>query len=272
MVLSIYKSVGDKVFPSLLLLDEIDASLHPSQIQNLLNVINNVFVKDNNVKVILATHSPTTIALAEKKNIFVINKEGENRIESQSKQKALSILSEGFITLEEGLTIIDQAATKELMIFTEGNNVDYIRRAIELIKPDIINKIDVVENLKDRTGQNQLSILFDLFSRMNHKSKVLFVFDCDVKTKFTDAEKTFHYIIQPNNTNTKVTKGIENLFSESIFEDTFYPKKPKDDGGYKASLDKKKFLEFILSSNDKSLFENFNPLIDKVEELLKLNG
>src|SRR5690606_53374 len=52
LVLSIYKSVGDKIFPSALLLDEIDASLHPSQIQNLLNVVNEVFINQNNVKVI----------------------------------------------------------------------------------------------------------------------------------------------------------------------------------------------------------------------------
>ena len=269
LVLSIYKSVGDKVFPTLLLLDEIDASLHPSQIQNLLNVINKVFVNDNNVKVILATHSPTTTALAEEKNIFVVNKESENRIEKQSKQKALSILSEGFITLEEGLTIIDQTTNKDLTIFTEGNNTDYIRKAIELISPEILNRIDFVDNLKNRTGKGQLSTLFDLFSRMPHKSKILFVFDCDVTTNFTDAKNTYHYIIPKNGVNEKVTKGIENLFPEEIFADEFYPRKTKEDGGYQASLDKQLFLRFILDSNDKKLFDNFNALVDRINEMMK---
>ncbi|KAA6323869.1 Vitamin B12 import ATP-binding protein BtuD [termite gut metagenome] len=241
LVLSIYKSVGDKVFPSLLLLDEIDASLHPSQIQNLLNVINQIFVQQNKVKVIIATHSPTTIALAEEENIFVVNKEGEIRVERQSKQEALRILSEGFITLDEGLHIIDQMVKKELTIFTEGNNLDYIRKAIELIEPEILDKIDIVENLKDRTGKNQLLTLYGLFSRMNHKRNILFICDCDVTTKVEESEHTFYYVIPQNNTNTKVIKGIENLFPENLFEVQFYPQKPKNDGGFQASLDKQVF-------------------------------
>ncbi|OAV74880.1 putative ATP-binding protein involved in virulence [Bacteroidales bacterium Barb7] len=272
LVLSIYKSVGDKVFPSLLLLDEIDASLHPSQIQNLLDVINQVFVDQNKVKVIIATHSPSTIALAKEENIFVVNKEGENRIEKQSKQEALKILSEGFITLDEGLHIIDQMAKKELTIFTEGNNLDYIKIAIELIAPEILDKIEIVDNLKDRTGKNQLLTLYDLFSRMNHKRNILFILDCDVSTEEKESEHTFYYRIPQNKANTKVTKGIENLFPEDLFEAKFYPPKIKDDGGFQASLDKQRFLEHIKNRNNKEDFVYFTPIIDKIKELIINRG
>ncbi|MCL2651015.1 MAG: AAA family ATPase [Candidatus Azobacteroides sp.] len=268
LMLSIYKSVGDKVFPSILLLDEIDASLHPSQIQNLLNVINNVFVKQNNVKVILATHSPSTIALADEQNIFVINKQGENRIEKQSKREALRILSEGFISLEEGLHIVDQITKKELTIFTEGNNIDYIKKAIELIEPCLVSKIDIIENLKDRTGKNQLSILYDLFLRLDHKNKILFIYDCDVSTKSEENENTFYHIIPHNDSNTKVGKGIENLFPENLFEEQFYPVKSKEDGGFQASLDKQKFLMHIVERNKKEDFVNFIPIVEKMKNLL----
>lgn len=268
LVLSIYKSVGDKIFPSVLLLDEIDASLHPSQIQNLLNVINETFVKQNNVKVVIATHSPTTIALADEKNIFIVNNQSENRIEKQSKKEALKILSEGFITLDEGLQILDQVAIKELTIFTEGNNIDFLQKAIELLKPELNNKIEIVSSLKDRTGTGQLSTLYELFLRMEHKNNVLFIYDCDVTRTFSQNDKTNYYFFPKNSENKKVTKGIENLLKEELFEDRFYPLKNKDDGGTQSSLDKQSFLNYILERNNPIDFENFKEIINKIEEII----
>lgn len=269
LVLSIYKSVGDKIFPSALLLDEIDASLHPSQIQNLLNVVNEVFINQNNVKVIIATHSPSTIALAEEKNIYVVNRDGLNRIEKQTKQEALKILSEGFITLDEGLQIFDQFSKKELTIFTEGNNISFIEKAIELYAPDIKGSIDIVKNLKDRTGKNQLKTLFDFFTKMPHDNKVLFIYDCDVTTKYESMNETHAFIFEKNPENEKVKKGIENLFSQEHFKDEFYPLKDKDDGGVQSSLDKPKFEEYILNNASTELFKNFEPMVTEIKEILK---
>lgn len=47
-------------------------------IQHLLNVIENVFIK-NGCKVILATHSPTTVALASEESLFEIQKGRESQ-------------------------------------------------------------------------------------------------------------------------------------------------------------------------------------------------
>lgn len=269
LVLSIYKSVGDKIFPSALLLDEIDASLHPSQIQNLLNVVNEVFIKQNNVKVIIATHSPSTIALADDSNIYVVNRDGLNRIEKQTKQEALKILSEGFITLDEGLQIFDQFSKKELTIFTEGNNISFISKAIEILNPEIQSSIEIVDSLKDRTGKNQLKTLFDFFKKMPHKNKVLFIYDCDVTTSFTEDNGTYGYIFDKNAGNNKVKKGIENLFAEEHFKDEFYPLKEKDDGGVQSSLDKPKFENYILENAKTEMFEKFKPMISKIKEILE---
>ena len=75
LALCLFKTSSDNLFPKLLLLDEVDSSLHPSMIENLFRVIKDVFVQ-NGTKVMLTTHSPTTIALAEEKSIFVVNKRG----------------------------------------------------------------------------------------------------------------------------------------------------------------------------------------------------
>lgn len=99
LVSSIYKSNIDKKFPKLLLLDEIDASLHPSMSKTMLEVIKNEFVDKNNINVILVTHSPSTVALAPESSIYIMTKEDDERIVKSSNKQALSILTEGFASL-----------------------------------------------------------------------------------------------------------------------------------------------------------------------------
>lgn len=123
LVASIYKASSDKFFPKILLLDEIDASLHPSMVNNLLSVINDVFVK-NQVKVILVTHSPTTVALTSEKSVFVMNKKGDKRIEKKQKEEALKILTEGYASLsieESSLSISYNISKTNLpIVLVEG--------------------------------------------------------------------------------------------------------------------------------------------------------
>lgn len=95
LVASIYKSKADRNFPQVLLLDEIDASLHPSMIKSMLDVFQNELINVNGIKIILATHSSSTVALAPEESIFVVNKIGPNRIEKTTKDKALKILNAG---------------------------------------------------------------------------------------------------------------------------------------------------------------------------------
>lgn len=87
-----------KKFPRLLLLDEVDAPLHPSMAASLLNTINNVLVKDKNVSVIMTTHSPSTVALAPEDAIYSMDPSGP-RVKKISKGVALSLLTSGVPTL-----------------------------------------------------------------------------------------------------------------------------------------------------------------------------
>ena len=88
----------EKRFPNLLLLDEVDAPLHPSMSLSLLNTIQDVLVDRKNVTVILTTHSPSTVALAPEEAIFEMNPFGPT-MEKCDKSKALSILTAGVPTL-----------------------------------------------------------------------------------------------------------------------------------------------------------------------------
>lgn len=84
--------------PKLLLLDEIDASLHPQMSKQLLNVVVNNIVKKQGINVIMTTHSPSTVALAPEESIYVKHSE-DPKLQKSSKDEAINILTSGIPTL-----------------------------------------------------------------------------------------------------------------------------------------------------------------------------
>lgn len=87
---------GDRVnYPQILLFDEIDAPLHPSMTQSLLDTIQKVLISERKIKVIMTTHSPSTVALCPEEAIFVMTKEGNSRLKKTNKDSALSLLMSG---------------------------------------------------------------------------------------------------------------------------------------------------------------------------------
>lgn len=82
--------------PLLLLLDEMDASLHPEMVQRWLSAIQKGIVGELGINVILTTHSPTTVALAPDDAIFTMC---DGRPERVSKQEAINKLTFGVPTL-----------------------------------------------------------------------------------------------------------------------------------------------------------------------------
>ncbi len=262
LVASVYKSSSDKHFPDLLLLDEVDASLHPSMMKNMLDVIQSVFLK-RGVKVILITHSPTTLALAPEEAIFVMNRSGTTRIEKKSKAVALSILTQGFATLEQGLTLVDQIAKVELTILTEGHNVSIIRKVLEL---NGISDVDVLAGIEGMTGQSQLKTIFSFLTKMQHKNKVLFVLDCDVKFGLPSENNTFPFVLPINVQNDITNKGIENAFPKHLLSD-FTKTITRSNAPTIVEFDdarKRDFMEYVLQRNDKSDFLHFDSLIEEI--------
>lgn len=97
---SLFSSIEKKlVIPKIILLDEIDCSLHPSMIRNLLYLLEDVFVKEYKIKVILTTHSPTTVALAKEESLYYVQADQNNRIIKKNKDEILKNLAHGIPTL-----------------------------------------------------------------------------------------------------------------------------------------------------------------------------
>ena len=92
--------LGDAIqLPRVLLLDESDASLHPSMVRSLLRVVDEIFVQRYGVKVIMTTHSPTTVALAAEESIYTMRRVGSPRLQHVSRDDALASLLVGLPTL-----------------------------------------------------------------------------------------------------------------------------------------------------------------------------
>jgi ABC-type uncharacterized transport system ATPase component len=86
-------------YPKVLLFDEIDAPLHPSMTQSLINTIQEVLVKQHGIKVIMTTHSPSTVALSPEESLYAMYKSDEKRLQKTTKDRALSLLTNGVPTL-----------------------------------------------------------------------------------------------------------------------------------------------------------------------------
>ena len=89
--------------PDLLLLDEVDAPLHPMMTHHLLRVLREVFVKKFGVHVFLTTHSPSTVALCPEESVFRIQAipptSRQSRIVKTTIDEALTDLTAGLPTL-----------------------------------------------------------------------------------------------------------------------------------------------------------------------------
>ncbi len=85
--------------PEILLLDEPDSPLHPELIKLLIDVLKDTFVKKLGIKVILTTHSPTTVALSPEESIFELKNFENSSLKKIDKDEALKILTAGIPTL-----------------------------------------------------------------------------------------------------------------------------------------------------------------------------
>lgn len=153
LALALYNSKFDIEFPKVLLMDEPDASLHPSMSKQFLNVIQKVFVEEKGVKVIITTHSPSTVALAPEEALYIVNKAG-TRIEKSTKDKALKILTSGVPSFSVNYE-------NRRQIFVESpNDVMFYEKLYHKFSNDLISDISLsfISSGESRTDKNGMKI------------------------------------------------------------------------------------------------------------------
>ncbi len=269
---SLYLDRTKTSFPKLLLLDEIDAVLHPIMIKNVLRVLQNTFLKKNGCKVILATHSASTVALVEKSTntwIFEIKDVGWTKvIKKITNFDAVNLLSEWFMTLREWIKLFDAIFQKELTILSEGNNSEYIQKAIDLLSPRLSGKVQVYQYSKNwSTWASDIAWLFEFLKITKINKKALVIWDCDKKVlmqKKTESKYIRKFCFKKNNKTPASSNWIENLFDIYLV-----PNHMKESNtGKLLSSQKNQFCEHVLLVAVKKDFVNFEDLIEQINLLL----
>jgi ABC-type branched-subunit amino acid transport system ATPase component len=101
LALSLYHANDPRqltIYPKILLLDEIDAPLHPSMARFYLEILTKTIVGKNRIPVVATTHSASTVALAPEESVFVVEL-GKPGLRKTTKSQALNLLTQGVPTL-----------------------------------------------------------------------------------------------------------------------------------------------------------------------------
>lgn len=130
LALSIYNTKEENSRPDVLLLDEPDAALHPEFSRVLVSAIEDSIVKEAKVKVIIATHSPMTVALSPEQSIFLMDKERSKPVKI-TKQQAVNILT-------KDLDSIRLSFENRRQVFVESSyDTQYYNRIVPLIRESL---------------------------------------------------------------------------------------------------------------------------------------
>lgn len=173
--------------PSVLLLDEMDAPLHPEMVHRWLEVIGDGLVAQQGVHCIVTTHSPTTVALAPEAALFEM-RDGFSGLIKISKQDALNKLTFGVPTLS-----IDYSGRRQ--VFTESDTDAAIyERIYSLVKSKLgckreLNFISTGMRNKDGGEMNSgCTIVAGVVKRLNETGNmsVFGVVDWDGEAVSTD--------------------------------------------------------------------------------------
>jgi len=290
-------SGGHKEDRKVLLLDEYDATLNPSLVEAFYSVLENYFINEG-IFVIIATHSAVTTSMApdyanfyevykpkeQRARILEVNREDYGEIKKATEvfynlianqdERRKQVEEERQEVKEEIIELTSSIDnTKRLQIFTEGKNTQHIQKALELLAPELLNQISLIETSADKRSNNQLKNTFEVMCSAT-TIDLLFVWDCDSASMVRGLTETAHcykYVFDQNQANTLITRGIENLYSQNLFTDELFDIETKSIGqGIQTNkiLSKDRFLAKVVSLNDVTQFLNYESLITKIRTIL----
>lgn len=179
--LMLYNSHYERIYPEVLLLDEPDCHLHPSMAGKLIKIIEEVFVIRRNVKVIMTTHSPSTVALTPEDYLFVMKKDG-GRLSKQSKERCIKTLTAGVPALS-----IDYDNRVQVFVESKYDAKNY-SAIYEAVKGLLENEISLnfISSGSGGSGSNDQVREIVALLRRNGNNKIYGVIDWDGKNSGSD--------------------------------------------------------------------------------------
>lgn len=173
-------NTGQKIKkPRIVLLDEVDAPLHPAMAKSYLDVISDVLVKKFEMHVIATTHSPSTVAQADPDSIYLMEK-GKPGLSKITQDHAISVLTQGVPTLS--VSIDDRRQVFAESPIEAGN----LERLYAILKPNLNSPLSLqfiaTGTKENNSGKDRVTaIVKDLVSAGN--KSVYGIIDWDKKNK-----------------------------------------------------------------------------------------
>ena len=261
--------------PKLLLLDELDAVLHPSMVAALVRTLKALFVPQG-TKVLMTSHSAMTLVALDEADIFrVVRTGGDVKVSHTTKSEAINELSEGLATVDVGLRIAAYDEAK-VTILTEGNNTKHLKRWAQLHFPEDVH---VFEGLESNSNDSQLLTYGRLLGRVTTNTHFVVVWDCDATDKADTLRKELPstarvtpFAFAKRQENTIIQRGIENNYDEEILK-PYSTKTTGNDGtvlGRGFHKDRKtEFANHVLQEGTLQDFTHFQDLHDIVSRILE---
>lgn len=126
LALAIYNTHESAEKPQVLILDEPDAPLHPQYSRLLIETLRDIVVKKAGVRVIMTTHSPSTVAMCPDNALFEISRE--------TKVPEMISISRGIEVLTEGIPHLKVSLEERRQIFVESKyDVLYFQKLYQIV-------------------------------------------------------------------------------------------------------------------------------------------
>ena len=263
--------------PKLILLDEVDAVLHPSMVRALCAVLKRLYVEQG-TRVMMTTHSPVTVAGLGEDEIFRMTRNGRDvRVEPTTKSEAVGELSEGLCTVDLGLRIAAFDGAR-VTVLTEGKNALHLKRWATLHYDE---EVRVFDELPGSTSASELCTYGRLLAKMVTNTHFILVWDCDAEkyykrlmAELTGNEAvTLHLLGRRENS--IAANGIENKYDEDLlgrFANTTKGPDGKVIGRNVGGVQKKRFAEYVYHEGSKADFTHFGDLESTVAGVLAKLG
>ena len=262
--------------PKMLLLDELDAVLHPSMVAALVTTLKSLFVNQG-TKVLMTSHSAMTVAALDESDIFrVVRNEDHVSVARPTKSEAISELSGGLATVDAGLRIAAYDAAR-VTILTEGHNARHLKRWVELHFP---RDVHVFEELAEHRSDNELLAYGRLLVRMSTNSHFVIIWDCDaagkagtLRQELRGATNVTPFAFKTREENSITKRGIENAYDEKFlgpFAIQKYDGKDKFLGRELPRDKKTEFANHVLQEGTVEYFTHFEELHRVVTSILGL--
>lgn len=168
-----------------MVLDEPDAHLHPSMCKMMVEIFSEMSAKKEigggGIRIIITTHSPSTVAFTPEGSLFVMQREADNKrvIRSTTSEAAVEILSDGIFTFSRAMSSFTMfsSSPKQNLVFVEGKtDVRHFTKAMQVLGYDL----DVAFfDLHDATTLS--SFIKCTPAKLFNKKSLIALFDCDAE-------------------------------------------------------------------------------------------